>query len=82
MNAIDYRNALFERGIRAMRGQALEASEKRILGTKEVAAYLGVCNVTASKIMKESGKVIRLGNRLLISEKNLQDYLASLEGKL
>ncbi|MBQ6454503.1 MAG: helix-turn-helix domain-containing protein [Eggerthellaceae bacterium] len=66
-----------------IRNFAYDPIEKqRILCTKEVAAYLGVCNVTATRIMRESGKAFRLGNRILIKEGNLREHLASLEGKL
>ena len=54
----------------------------RLLATKEVAAYLGVCNVTASKVMRESGKAMRIGNRILIQERHLREYLRGLEGRL
>lgn len=65
-----------------VRSRAYEPIEtQRILCTKEVAAYLGVCAVTASKIMHSSGKAFRLGNRLLIKERNLREYLHSLEGQ-
>lgn len=55
---------------------------KRLLSTKEVAAYLGVCNVTAAKIMRESGRAMRIGNRILIQERYLAQYLKGLEGRL
>lgn len=55
---------------------------QRVLCTKEVAAYLGVCTVTATKIMRESGKAFRVAHRVLITENNLRDYLKSLEGAL
>lgn len=54
----------------------------RLLSTKEVAAYLGVCNVTATKVMRESGRAMRIGNRILIQERYLREYLRGLEGRL
>lgn len=56
--------------------------KQRILCTKEVAAYLGVCKVTAARIMRESGRAMRIGNRLLIQERYLREYLRGLEGRL
>ena len=69
--------------MRPVSARAPEPIEKqRILCTKEVATYLGVCNVTASKVMRGSGKAMRIGNRLLIQERYLREYLHELEGRL
>lgn len=69
--------------VRPRRERKPEPIEKqRLLSIKEVAAYLGVCYVTASKIMRESGKAMRIGNRIMIQERHLAQYLKGLEGRL
>lgn len=51
----------------------------RLLGIEDVATILDVCPVTASCVMKESGRSIVLHRRVYILETNLLAYLHEQE---
>lgn len=54
--------------------------DDRIYTIDDVADTLGVCYTTASRIMKDSGRAIKLRSRLYIRESSLFAYLVELEG--
>ena len=54
----------------------------RLMSLEDVATALGFSKVTASKIIKESGKGIALHRRLFILESNILKYLRELEGSV
>ena len=51
----------------------------RLMSIKSVSEVLGVCPVTASKIIKESGRGILLHRRLFILESSFMAYLREQE---
>lgn len=52
---------------------------ERLLGVPEVCQLTGMCPVTASKAMKESGRCIRLHRRLYVLESSFFRWLKELE---
>lgn len=51
----------------------------RLLGIPDVCQITGLGEATASKLMKESGRAIRVHSRLYILEQSFFDYLRELE---
>lgn len=58
--------------------QVLLGSE-RLLGIPDVCKITGLAEATASKLMKESGRAIRVHSRLYILEQSFFAYLRELE---
>lgn len=52
---------------------------ERLLGIPEVCALTGLNPVTASKLMKETGRAINVHRRLFILESSFYAYLRELE---
>lgn len=52
---------------------------ERLLGISEVCQLTGLSPVTASKLMKESGRAIALHRRIFILESSFFSYLRELE---
>ena len=52
---------------------------ERLLGIAEVCKITGLSPVTASKLMKESGRAIALHRRIFILESSFFSYLHELE---
>ena len=52
---------------------------ERLLGVPEVCEITGFCNVTASRLIKESGCGIKVHSRLFVLESSFFNYLHSLE---
>ena len=52
---------------------------ERLLGIPEVCALTGLNPVTASKLMKETGRAINVHRRLFILESSFYAYLHELE---
>ncbi len=52
---------------------------ERLLGIAEVCKITGLSPVTASKLMKESGRAIALHRRIFILESSFFSYLRELE---
>lgn len=52
---------------------------ERLLGIAEVCAVTGLNPVTASKLMKETGRAINVHRRLFILESSFYTYLHELE---
>ena len=53
---------------------------ERLLGIQDVAAYLGITPITASRVMKRSGHALELCRRVYIKESAFRTYLQELEG--
>ncbi len=53
----------------------------RLLSIQNVSETLGVCPVTASKIMKESGRSITLHRKIYILESSFLAYLREQEAE-
>ena len=53
--------------------------DDRVLSITDVAEALGVCPVTASKIIKESGREIVLHRRIFILQSSFLAFLAERE---
>lgn len=56
-----------------------DLGRERLLGIADVSSMTGLSPVTASKLMKESGRAIALHRRVFILESSLFDYLHQLE---
>ena len=52
---------------------------ERLLGVPEVCEITGFCNVTASRLIKESGCGIKVHSRLFVLESSFFNYLHRLE---
>lgn len=52
---------------------------ERLLGIPDVCTMTGLCPVTASKLMKESGRAIRVHGRVFILESSFFTYMKELE---
>lgn len=52
---------------------------ERLLGISEVCALTGLSPVTASKLMKETGRAINVHRRIYILESSFYAYLRELE---
>lgn len=52
---------------------------ERLLGIEDVCGLTGLGEVTASRLMKESGRAIRLHRRLYVLESSFFDFLRSKE---
>lgn len=52
---------------------------ERLLGVPEVCKITGFCNVTASRLIKESGCGIKVHSRLFVLESSFFNYLHRLE---
>lgn len=52
---------------------------ERLLGIPDVCKITGLAEATASKLMKESGRAIRIHSRLYILEQSFFAYLRELE---
>lgn len=52
----------------------------KLLSISNIAEILGVCPVTASMVMKDSGRSITLGRRVYILESNFLAFLHEKEG--
>jgi len=59
-----------------------EVRISRLLSIKDVADIMNVTNVTASKIIKESGYGIILHRRVFILESSFYKYLSEMENRL
>ena len=55
--------------------------DDRIMSISDVAETLGVCPVTASKIIKESGRGITLHRRIFILQSSFMAFLAEREAE-
>lgn len=64
-----------ERGV----GPSASTVTNTLLDRSEVGQLMGVSPATASKIMKESGRSIRIHSRLYIFNDSLFDYLRERE---
>lgn len=53
---------------------------ERLLGIPEICKITGFSPVTASQLIKESGRAIRLHSRLYLLESSFFAYLRELEG--
>lgn len=53
---------------------------ERLLGIQDVANYLGITPITASRVMKRSGHAIELCRHVYIKESAFKAYLQELEG--
>lgn len=60
-------------------GVGMTLGRERLLGIEDVSDITGFGEVTASKLMKESGHSIRLHRRLYVLESSFFDYLRSKE---
>lgn len=56
-----------------------ELGRERLLGISEICKMTGLSPVTASKLMKESGRAIALHRRVYILESSFFAYLRELE---
>lgn len=56
-----------------------DLGHERLLGISDVSNMTGLSPVTASKLMKESGRAIALHRRVYILESSLFAYLHELE---
>lgn len=65
-------------GVNAPVTQVCLGSE-RLLGIPDVCRITGLAEATASKLMKESGRAIRVHSRLFILETSFFNYLRELE---
>lgn len=52
---------------------------ERLLGIPDICEITGLAEATASKLMKESGRAIRVHSRLFILETSFFNYLRELE---
>lgn len=52
---------------------------ERLLGISDICTMTGLCPVTASKLMKESGRAIRVHGRVFILESSFFAYMKELE---
>ncbi len=52
----------------------------KLLSISNIAEILGVCPVTASMVMKDSGRSITIGRRVYILESNFLAFLHEKEG--
>lgn len=52
---------------------------EKLLGIPEICSITGLSPVTASKLMKESGRAIRLHTRLYMIESSFYAYLHEME---
>lgn len=57
----------------------MELGRERLLGISEICKMTGLSPVTASKLMKESGRAIALHRRVYILESSFFAYLHELE---
>lgn len=53
---------------------------ERLFGIPEICKITGLSPVTVSKLMKESGRIIKLHSRLYMLESSFYEYLRELEG--
>ncbi|GEM_PF-5749280 len=60
--------------------QGRNIGNDRLLSIEDVASILHVCPVTASKIMKDTGRSITLRRRIYILESNFLNFLREIEG--
>lgn len=52
---------------------------ERLLGIPDICTMTGLCPVTASRLMKESGRAIRVHGRVFILESSFFAYMKELE---
>lgn len=52
---------------------------ERLLGIPDICTMTGLCPVTASRLMKESGRAIRVHGRVFILESSFFTYMKELE---
>lgn len=60
---------------------AQQIGSERLLGIQDICALTGLKEVTAAKLMKESGKAIRLHRRLFVLDTSFFNYLREVEVK-
>ncbi|VWL93840.1 Uncharacterised protein [Collinsella intestinalis] len=53
--------------------------KEALLGIPEICQMTGLCPVTASKLMKETGKCLQLHRRLYVLESSFLNFLHDLE---
>lgn len=54
---------------------------ERLLGIPDISEITGLSEATASKLMKESGRAIRLHSRLYLLESSFYAWLRELEAR-
>ena len=57
------------------------AGHNRLLSVDDVAEITGTCNTTAAKIIKETGRPIKLHRRLYVLDTALCEYLEALSAQ-
>lgn len=72
-------SSVHEAGVIAT-SKPVSIGHERLFGIPEICKITGLSPVTASKLMKESGRVIKLHSRLYMLESSFYAYLRELEG--